>query len=421
MNSTLSKNLAIIGSNVRTASRQLSTADSQAKNIALRHMADSISDARTRILEANQQDMQRAAESNTPASFLDRLRLDEDRIASMAAGILSIAELDDPVGKILATTKRPNQLLIEKVAMPIGVIGVIFESRPNVTADAAALCLKSGNGVVLRGGSAAHKSNVAIFESMVAGLVTANFDRNVIQLIQTTDRDAVGVMLSGMFGNIDVIVPRGGKNLVERVQEESRVPVFAHLQGICHTYVHADADPKMAIEVVLNAKMRRTGICGATETLLIDRAFDVHELRKLLSALHDHGCEVRGDKEISEIFSAAKPATQEDWTTEYLDAIVAVKMVDDVYQAIEHIDRFGTDHTEAIITDNQAIADTFLSHVGSSIVMHNTSTQFADGGEFGMGAEIGIATGKLHARGPVGVKQLTTFKYVVRGAGQARP
>jgi glutamate-5-semialdehyde dehydrogenase len=347
--------------------------------------------------------------------------LDEARVAAMATGLEDIAGLPDPVGTILARWMRPNGLAFERVRVPLGVIGIIYESRPNVTADAGALALKAGNAAILRGGSESHHSARAIDACLGEGLKAARLPAAAIQLVPTTDRDAVGHMLAGLDGTIDVIVPRGGKSLVERVQKEARVPVFAHLEGICHTYVDRDADLDMAVRVVLNAKMRRTGVCGATETLLVDRAAPAAVLPTLVKALLEAGCEVRGDAAARDADARVKPATEADWGTEYLDAIIAVKTVAGVEDAIAHIAKYGTQHTDAIITANAATAERFLKAVDSAIVLHNASTQFADGGEFGFGAEIGIATGKLHARGPVGVEQLTSFKYVVRGTGQIRP
>jgi glutamate-5-semialdehyde dehydrogenase len=352
---------------------------------------------------------------------LDRLKLDAKRVEATAKGVAEVAALPDPVGRELARWKRPNGLDIARVVTPIGVIGIIYESRPNVTADAGALCLKSGNVSILRGGSESLHSSRAIHAALVKGLEAAGLPPAAIQLVPTTDRAAVGLMLNGLNGAVDMIVPRGGKSLVARVQTEARVPVLAHLEGICHTYVHEKADLAMARGIVLNAKMRRTGVCGATETVLIDRAILSTHLVPILDDLAAAGCEIRGDAEITRVYPAAKPATEEDWRTEYLDAIVAVRAVAGVEEAIAHIATYGSQHTESIVTEDSDAAERFLSALDSAIVMHNASTQFADGGEFGMGAEIGIGTGKLHARGPVGVEQLTIFKYVVRGTGQVRP
>jgi glutamate-5-semialdehyde dehydrogenase len=410
-----------MGRSARAAARELALASTESKNAALRAAAQALRGATPRILVANAKDLAAAREAGRPAAFIDRLMLDEARIAAIAKGLDEIAELPDPVGSVLAHWTRPNGLDFERVRVPLGVIGIIYESRPNVTADAGALALKAGNAVVLRGGSESHHSSLAIHACLVAGLEAAGLPAAAIQLVPTTDRDAVGYMLAGLSGAIDVIVPRGGKSLVERVQEEARVPVFAHLEGVCHTYVDRDADLDMAIKVVLNAKMRRTGVCGATETLLIDRNAPAGALPTLIKALLDAGCEVRGDKVTQEADARVNPATEVDWVTEYLDAIIAVKTVAGVDEAIAHIAKYGTQHTDAIITANAATAERFLREVDSAIVLHNASTQFADGGEFGFGGEIGIATGKLHARGPVGVEQLTSFKYLVRGSGQIRP
>jgi glutamate-5-semialdehyde dehydrogenase len=347
--------------------------------------------------------------------------LDPKRVEAMAKGLEEIAALPDPVGAVIAEWTRPNGLRIERVRVPLGVIGIIYESRPNVTADAGALCLKAGNAAILRGGSESHHSSRAIQVCLARGLREAGLPEAAIQLVPTTDREAVGLMLKGLDGAIDVIVPRGGKSLVARVQEEARVPVFAHLEGICHTYVDRSADLEMARRIVVNAKLRRTGVCGATETLLVDNAAPKSLLQALVAALLEAGCEVRGDAAAQQADTRVTPTTEQDWSTEYLDAIISVKVVDGVDGAIAHIQKYGSQHTDCIVAGDQAAADRFLSRLDSAIVLHNASTQFADGGEFGMGAEIGIATGRLHARGPVGVEQLTTFKYVVRGSGQVRP
>jgi len=410
-----------MGKSARAAARELALASTDAKNAALRAAAQALRNSIADILAANAKDLAAARMAKRPAAFIDRLMLDYARVAAMAKGLDEIAELPDPVGTVLAHWKRPNGLDFERVRVPLGVIGIIYESRPNVTADAGALALKAGNAAILRGGSESHHSSQAIHACLVAGLKAAGLPEAAIQLVPTTDRDAVGHLLAGLSGAIDVIVPRGGKSLVERVQKEARVPVFAHLEGVCHTYVDRDADLDMAVRVVLNAKMRRTGVCGATETLLVDRAAPAAVLPTLVKALLDAGCEVRGDAVTQKADARVKAATEADWATEYLDAIIAVKVVAGVEEAIEHIARYGTQHTDAILTANAATAERFLKAVDSAIVLHNASTQFADGGEFGFGAEIGIATGKLHARGPVGVEQLTSFKYVVRGSGQIRP
>ena len=409
-----------MGAAARVAAHALALASTESKNAALRAAAQAMRTSMPAILTANAKDLAAAGEAGRPAAFVDRLMLDEARIAAIAKGLDEIAELPDPVGTVLAHWTRPNGLEFERIRVPLGVIGIIYESRPNVTADAGALALKAGNAAILRGGSESHHSSLAIHACLIAGLKAAGLPDAAIQLVPTTDRDAVGHMLAGLGGTIDVIVPRGGKSLVERVQKEARVPVFAHLEGICHTYVDRDADLDMAVKVMLNAKMRRTGVCGATETLLVDKGAAGAVLPTLVKALLDAGCEVRGDAATQKTDARVTPATEADWATEYLDTIIAVKTVAGVEEAIAHIAKYGTQHTDAIVTGNQATADRFLREVDSAIVLHNASTQFADGGEFGFGGEIGIATGKLHARGPVGVEQLTSFKYVVRGAGQIR-
>ncbi|MGH8327324.1 MAG: glutamate-5-semialdehyde dehydrogenase, partial [Steroidobacteraceae bacterium] len=373
------------------------------------------------ILEANAADLEAARAGSLSTALLDRLRLDERRVASMSRGILEIVALPDPIGSVAAEWVRPNGLRIQRVRVPLGVIGIIYESRPNVTADAGSLCLKSGNAVILRGGSESERSSRAIHACLVEGLEAADLPAGAIQLVPTTDRAAVGYMLSGMSEYLDVLVPRGGKGLVKRVKDEARVPVIGHLEGNCHVYVDRDADLRMARSIVLNAKMRRTGICGAAETLLIDRGCVATHLEPIIRDLLEAGCEVRGDRDVQRSDSRVRPATQEDWLTEYLDAIIAARVVDGVDAAIEHIARYGSAHTETIVTENAVAAERFLERVDSAIVLHNASTQFADGGEFGMGAEIGISTDRFHARGPVGVEQLTSYKYVVRGAGQVRP
>ena len=413
--------MAQMGIAARAAAREVALAPPAQKNEALAAAAKAIRDSVAIILEANAKDVEGARARGTTGAFIDRLTLNDARIEGIARSLEDIASLDDPVGTTMATWTRPNGLVIERVRVPLGVIGIIYESRPNVTADAGALCLKSGNAAILRGGSESLHSSRAIHACLLKGLKVAGLPEAAIQLVPTTDRDAVGHMLKGLHGNIDVIVPRGGKSLVARVQEEARVPVFAHLEGICHTYVDKDADLAMAREIVLNAKMRRTGICGATETLLVDRSAPAELLPDLVKVLLDAGCAVRGDAATQAVDSRVTPATEEDWATEYLDAIISVKVVDGVDEAIEHIARYGSQHTDAIVTGNAETAQRFLDRVDSAIVLHNASTQFADGGEFGFGAEIGIATGKMHARGPVGVEQLTSFKYVVRGSGQVRP
>jgi glutamate-5-semialdehyde dehydrogenase len=410
-----------LGARARAAARVLACASTEAKNAALAGGARELRARAAAILEANALDLAAAREAGRPASFLDRLMLDPKRIESMAAGLEAIAALADPVGSVLARWTRPNGLRIERVRVPLGVIGIVYESRPNVTADAGALCLKAGNAAILRGGSDSHYSSRAIQVCLARGLRDAGLPEAAVQLVPTTDRDAVGLMLAGLDGAVDVIVPRGGKSLVARVQQEARVPVFAHLEGICHTYVHRSADPGMATRMVVNAKMRRTGVCGATETLLVDEDAPAGLLKALVVALLEAGCEVRGDAAARSAEARVKAATEQDWSTEYLDAIIAVRTVAGVDGAIAHIQQYGSGHTDCIVAEDAAATERFLARLDSAIVLHNASTQFADGGEFGMGAEIGIATGRLHARGPVGVEQLTTFKYVVRGSGQIRP
>jgi len=417
---SLTDDMNAMGVAARSAARAVREASTDSKNAALMAAAAAIRDATPKILAANSDDMALATANGLSKAMLDRLMLDGKRIDAMAKGLEDIAALPDPVGKELARWTRPNGLDIARVATPIGVIGIIYESRPNVTADAAALCLKSGNAVILRGGSESAKSSAAILEALREGLAVAHLPAGAIQLVPTTDRAAVGLLLQGLNGCVDLIIPRGGKSLVARVQSEARVPVLAHLEGICHTYIHAEADPEKARAVTVNAKMRRTGICGATETLLIDRAIAKELVVQILDDLAAKGCEIRADDGSRALYPAAKPASDDDWRTEYLDAIIAVKLVDGVEDAIAHIETYGSHHTEAIITEDRLAAEHFLESVDSAIVLWNASTQFADGGEFGMGAEIGIGTGKLHARGPVGVEQLTTFKYVVRGNGQTR-
>jgi len=410
-----------IGRAAREAARQLAIATPDAKAKALTAAARWLLDDTPAILAANAADVAAAKTSGITPAYLDRLTLTRERVAAIATGLEEIAHLSDPIGAVLAEWTRPNGLKIQRLRVPIGVIGIIYESRPNVTADAGGLCLKAGNAAILRTGSDAHRSATAIHACLMKGLKEAGLPEAAIQLVPTTDREAVGEMLKGLGGAIDVIVPRGGKSLVERVQNEARVPVFAHLEGICHTYVDKAADLAMAKEVVLNAKMRRTGICGATECLLVDHAAPAGHLATLVKALIEAGCEVRGDAAAQRVDAHVKPAAADDFGKEFLDAIIAVKEVDGVDGAIAHIAHYGSQHTDAIITADAKAAEQFLSRVDSAIVLHNASTQFADGGEFGFGAEIGIATGKLHARGPVGVEQLTSFKYVVRGNGQVRP
>jgi glutamate-5-semialdehyde dehydrogenase len=400
------------------ASRALARASTATKNAALAAAAAEIRKQRTAILAANSIDLQAARERALSDAMMDRLALDEQRVETMSAGIEEVAALADPVGVVIAAWTRPNGLRIERVRVPLGVIGIIYESRPNVTADAGALCLKSGNAVILRGGSESANSSRAIHACLVAGLRAAGLPETAIQIVPTIDRAAVGHMLANMTDSIDVVVPRGGRSLVERVQKEARVPVIGHLEGNCHVYVDRDADAAMAREIVLNAKLRRTGVCGAAETVLFDRGWS--GAGSIVRALLDAGCEVRGDAAVQRLDKRVTVAAEQDWYTEYLDKIIAAKVVDGVDAAVEHIARYGSAHTESIVTRNQATADRFLANVDSAIVLHNASTQFADGGEFGMGAEIGISTDKFHARGPVGVEQLTSYKYIVRGSGQVR-
>ncbi len=409
-----------IGTRARQAAAVLATARREPKDLALMGAARAIRSSVADLMAANAADLAEMSDTASDA-FVDRATLDESRIEAMAAGLEAIIELDDPVGGIIARWEQPNGLQIERVRTPLGVIGVIFESRPNVTADAGALCLKAGNATILRGGSDTHRTSSVIHRCLVGGLEDAGLPADAIQLVPTRDRTAVGAMLRGLEGAIDVIVPRGGKSLVGRVQDEARVPVFAHLEGLCHVYVHAPCDLDMAREIVVNSKMRRTGICGAAETLLVDRALAGSHLKPLIEALIAAGCQIHGDEDAQAAAFAVEPAVEADWTTEYLDRIIAVKVVDGLDAAIDHIRTYGSSHTEAILTDDRRAAKAFMDGVDSAIVLHNASTQFADGGEFGMGAEIGIATGKMHARGPVGLEQLTSFKYCVHGNGQIRP
>ncbi len=420
MNAKLAEDMQAIGQAARKAAMVLRSASAETRNRALVKAARAIRANARKILSANAQDMEDARAAGLSPAMLDRLELNEPRIAAIAKGLEDVANLADPVGRELARWTRPNGLDIARVATPIGVIGVIYESRPNVTADAGALCLKSGNAAILRSGKESIHSSRAIHAAMREGLRAVGLPDGAIQLVPTTDRAAVGMMLDGLGGAIDLIIPRGGKGLTGRVMKEARVPVLAHLEGIVHVYVHEKADPQKARAIVLNAKMRRTGICGAAETLLIDRSVLPTLGKVILEDLAKAGCEIRGDKDVCAVFPAAKPAAEQDWGAEYLDAIIAVKTVEGVEEAIRHIETYGSHHTESIITEDAAVAARFLNALDSAIVMWNASTQFADGGEFGMGAEIGIGTGKLHARGPVGVEQLTTFKYVVRGNGQIR-
>jgi glutamate-5-semialdehyde dehydrogenase len=409
-----------IGLAARAAAPALELASSDQKNRALRAAAEALGTGRGEILAANELDMRAARTQGATAALLDRLKLDDRRVDSMARALEDIACLPDPIGTVLVEWTRPNGMRIQRRRVPLGVIGIIYESRPNVTADAGALCLKSGNAVILRGGSESARSNAAVHTCLQAGLAAADLPNASIQLVPTTDRAAVGYMLAEMRAHIDVIVPRGGKQLIARVQEEARVPVIGHLEGVCHVFVERAANLDMARAIVLNAKMRRTGVCGAAETLLVDRRCADTHLAPLVEALLDAGCEVRGDADAARVDSRVRNALEQDWYTEYLDAIIAVRVVDGVDAAIAHIGTYGSQHTDCIVTDDTAAAERFLTRVDSAIVLHNASTQFADGGEFGMGAEIGISTDKFHARGPVGVEQLTSYKYVVRGSGQLR-
>ncbi|MGA1376529.1 MAG: glutamate-5-semialdehyde dehydrogenase [Steroidobacteraceae bacterium] len=410
-----------LGVAARAASPVLAAASRDQKDRALRAAASALRRETSKILAANALDMRNAEERDLSAAMLDRLRLDPARIEAMARGLDDIAALPDPVGRTLAEWARPNGLRIARVSVPLGVIGIIYESRPNVTADAGALCLKSGNAVILRGGSESLHSSTAIHACLAAGLKEAGLPEAGIQMVPVSDREAVGVMLEGLDGAINVVVPRGGKGLIERVRREARVPVIGHLDGNCHVYVDRDADLAMAVAITLNAKLRRTGVCGAAETLLVDRGASPAVLATLVRSLLDAGCAVRGDETTQAVDARVTPAVEADWGTEYLDAIIAVRVVDGVDAAMAHIARYGSSHTESIITGNEATARRFLEGVDSAIVLHNASTQFADGGEFGMGAEIGISTDRFHARGPVGLEQLTSYKYVVRGSGQIRP
>ncbi len=410
-----------LGRAARAAAATLATTSGEQRNAALAAAAACIRDDAAAIAAANARDMRAAAERGLSAAMLDRLMLDEHRIEAMASGLETIVDLPNPLGRVLDEWERPNGLRIQRVAVPLGVIGIIYESRPNVTADAAALCLKSGNAVILRGGSESFHSSTAIHQCLHRGIESAGLPPAAVQMVPTTDRAAVGFLLASMAEWVDVVVPRGGRNLIKRVQDEARVPVIGHLEGICHVYLHVAADPGMARDVVLNAKMRRTGICGACETVLVDRAAAEALLPGVCKALLDAGCEIRGDDTVCRLVPEAVAASESDWSTEYLDAVISIRVVDDLDAAVAHIRQYGSGHTESIITRDDDAAERFLRDVDSSIVLQNASTQFADGGEFGMGAEIGIATGRIHARGPVGAEQLTSYKYVVRGSGQVRP
>ena len=416
----LQQTMQRLGNQAKMTSRELAKATGKQKSDALLAAAGALDASRAQILAANEIDLKNAVEKQLSDSMVDRLLLNDARVDGIIAGIQSIAGMDDPVGRVLSEWDRPNGLQIQRVSTPLGVIGVIYESRPNVTADAGALCLMSGNAVILRGGSDSFHSSTAIAQAMQTGVASTGLPETAIQLVPAVDREAVGMILAGLNGCIDVLVPRGGKSLVERVQNESRVPVFAHLEGICHVFIDREANLKMASDVVLNSKMRRTGICGAMETLLIDQQWPKENSASVLNDLIEAGCEIRGDEQICSIEPRAAAVDESDWIKEYLAATLSVKMVADVNDAIGHINQFGSHHTESIVTANVNTADLFLGGIDSAILLHNASTQFADGGEFGMGAEIGIATGKMHARGPVGVEQLTSFNYRIRGNGQTR-
>ena len=410
-----------LGEAAREAARQLARADGESRNRALLGAAAGIRQAAPAILDANARDLEAARARDLSPAMLDRLALDDARIEAMAAGVESVAALPDPVGQVMDEWERPNGLKIQRVRVPLGVVGIVYESRPNVTADASALCLKAGNAVILRGGSESYHSSRAIHAAFGPALAAAGLPEAAIQMVPTTDRAAVGFLLAEMADALDVMIPRGGRSLIERVQREARVPVLGHLEGICHVYVDGAADPGMAREILLNAKLRRTGICGAAETVLVDEACPDETVTMLLTALADAGCEVRGDASICALDARCVPATADDWSTEYLDAVISARRVAGVDGALAHIARHGSGHTESIVTGDMAAAERFLAGADSAIVLHNASTQFADGGEFGMGAEIGISTGRLHARGPVGAEQLTSFNYRVRGSGQVRP
>lgn len=417
---SIAATLDALGRAARAAAASLARTAADRRDDALARIAATIRSRSAGILAANAEDMRAAQKKGLKDAMLDRLLLDEQRVESMARGLEAVVELPDPLGKILAEWQRPNGLKIQRVSVPLGVIGIIYESRPNVTADAAALCLKSGNAVILRGGSESFHSNRAIHDCLERGLAAAGIDTAAVQMVPTTDREAVGYLLSSMTEYLDVVVPRGGKNLISRVQREARVPVIGHLEGICHVYLHESAGGTMAESIVVNAKMRRTGICGAAETLLVDRAAAGRLLPRVVAALAKAGCEVRGD-DATRAIVPVNAATEEDWSTEYLDAIISVRVVDDITGAVEHIARYGSGHTESIVAEDDRAVMKFFADVDSAILLHNASTQFADGGEFGMGAEIGIATGRIHARGPVGAEQLTSYKYIVHGNGQIRP
>tara|TARA_Y100000590_G_scaffold364139_1_gene422239 strand:- start:2414 stop:3679 length:1266 start_codon:yes stop_codon:yes gene_type:complete len=421
MNQKLNEIMNKIGSQAQVSYKSLAKANTSQKNEALELIAQQIDLNYKQILNENQKDIEIAISNKKSEAIIDRLTLNEDAIKGISDSIRKIIEIDDPVGKTISSWERPNGLRIKRISIPIGVIGIIYESRPNVTADAAALCLKSGNASILRSGSDSFNSSYAIYKAIKTGLTSSDLDNKAIQFIPTKDREAVGLMLNGLNSNIDIIVPRGGKSLVSRVKDDARIPVFGHLEGICHVYINKSAKLKNAINITANAKMRRTAICGAAETLLIDKEVAKKYLPKICEKLIGLGCEIRGDKSVKELYSAAKLASESDWSKEYLDAIISVKIVKNIDEAIEHIEKYGTGHTEAIVAEDSTASNKFTQTLDSSIILVNASTQFADGGEFGFGAEIGISTGRLHARGPIGLEQLTTFKYTVEGNGQLRP
>ena len=418
---TLSNYMLTLGHNAREASSSLSILSNESRNKAIISIANQINLNTNKILEANQKDYKKAEEKGLNKAALDRLFLDENRVQGIVDALESIAELNDPIGEILEDWDRPNGLSIQKVSVPLGVIGIIYESRPNVTADAAALCLKSGNAVILRGGSESFYSNTSIYESIKQGLTEENLNPDMIQIVNTINREAVDLMLTGLNGAIDILVPRGGRSLVSKIQSDARIPMIGHLEGICHLYVDKSSDIKMAVDIVMNSKMRRTGICGAAETLLIDeKAIQTH-LPSILDALKSANCEIRADDQITGLHDGLVLAQEEDWYTEDLDAIISIKTVKSVIEAVSHINHYGSGHTESIISQDKEAVNYFFNHLNSAIILNNASTQFADGGEFGMGAEIGIATDKIHARGPVGARQLTSYKYLIHGSGQIRP
>ena len=417
----LSKHMLTLGKNAREASSSLSILSNESRNKAIISIANQINLNTNKILEANKKDYKKAEEKGLNKAALDRLFLDENRVQGIVDALKSIAELNDPIGEILEDWDRPNGLSIQKVSVPLGVIGIIYESRPNVTADAAALCLKSGNAVILRGGSESFYSNTSIYESIKQGLTEENLNPDMIQIVNTINREAVDLMLTGLNGAIDILVPRGGRSLVSKIQSDARIPMIGHLEGICHLYVDKSSDIDMAVDIVMNSKMRRTGICGAAETLLIDeKAIQTH-LPSILDALKSANCEIRADDQITGLYDGLVLAQEEDWYTEYLDAIISIKTVKSVAEAVSHINHYGSGHTESIISQDKEAINYFFNHLNSAIILNNASTQFADGGEFGMGAEIGIATDKIHARGPVGARQLTSYKYLIHGSGQIRP